>query len=57
MIDVVTQLFTFNGEATNIPLVPQNGNTQTIFTITNGALAPTAAPPDSASGNELFTFQ
>ena len=57
MIDVVTQLFTFNGEATNIPLVPQNGNNQTIFTIINGALAPTAASPDSASGNELFTFQ
>lgn len=50
------QLFTFNGATKNVPLVPQNGHNQTLFTITNGALAPSAGSPDSASGNQLFTF-
>ncbi len=53
-----SQLFTFNGGSGPLPLVPQNGNNQTILTINNNLLDQTSGSPDKASGNEVgFLFQ
>ena len=48
-----SQLFAFTGGAGPLPLVPQNGNNQTLLTITNGLLDQTSGSPDQASGNEV----
>ncbi|TBU33711.1 hypothetical protein BD309DRAFT_859463 [Dichomitus squalens] len=51
-----SQLFAFTGGAGPLPLVPQNGNGQTLLTVTNGLLDQTSGSAAQASGNELFTF-
>lgn len=51
-----SQLFTFNGGSGPLPLVPQNGNNQTLLTVKNNLLDQTSGTPDKASGSEVSTL-
>jgi hypothetical protein len=53
-----SQLFAFDAAQTKgVPLAPQNGNNQTVFTVSDdGVLDASAASPAAATGNQLFTF-
>jgi hypothetical protein len=51
-----SQLFAFNGASGPAPLVPQNGNNQTLLAVSGSTVTVASGSPASASGAQLFTF-
>jgi hypothetical protein len=51
-----SQLFAFNGGKAAAPLVPKNGNGNTLLTVKGDSIDVATGAASSASGAELFTF-